>query len=149
MNQLRLDPLSGRWVVVSPGRSERPYSFVTRSPWQPDGLGRPCPFCPGNEEDTPPALETYGPTGGWLVRVVPNLYPAFEGDEPFVVANRGPVFTQATAGRHPRDPHLLARARRHPGAARARNRSSSSWRRCATAWRSTRRSPTSATPRPS
>ena len=34
----------------------------------------------------------------WLVRVVPNLYPAFEGDEPFVVANRGPVFTQATAG---------------------------------------------------
>ena len=98
MNQLRLDPLSGRWVVVSPGRSERPYSFVTRSPELPDPLGRPCPFCPGNEEDTPPALETYGPTGGWLVRVVPNLYPAFEGDEPFVVANRGPVFTQATAG---------------------------------------------------
>ena len=98
MNQLRLDPLSGRWVVVSPGRSERPYSFVTRSPQLPDPLGRPCPFCPGNEEDTPPALETYGPTGSWLVRVVPNLYPAFEGDEPFVVANRGPVFTQASAG---------------------------------------------------
>jgi UDPglucose--hexose-1-phosphate uridylyltransferase len=97
MNQLRLDPLSGRWVVVSPGRAERPYSFVTRS-HTPDGLDRPCPFCPGNEEDTPPALETYGPTGSWLVRVVPNLYPAFEGDEPFVVANRGPVFTQASAG---------------------------------------------------
>ena len=64
----------------------------------PDTLDRPCPFCPGNEEDTPPALETYGPTGRWLVRVVPNLYPAFEGDEPFVVANRGPVFTQASAG---------------------------------------------------
>ena len=30
--------------------------------------------------------------------MVPNLYPAFEGDEPFVVANRGPVFTQASAG---------------------------------------------------
>ncbi len=98
MNQLRLDPLSGRWVVVSPGRSERPYSFVTRSPWAEEVPPRPCPFCPGNEETTPPALETYGPTGSWLVRVVPNLYPAFEGDEPFVVANRGPVFTQATAG---------------------------------------------------
>lgn len=59
---------------------------------------RPCPFCPGNEEVSPPALETYGPEGRWLVRVVPNLYPAFEGDEPFVVTNRGPVFTQATAG---------------------------------------------------
>ena len=98
MNQLRLDPLSGRWVVVSPCRSERPYSFVTRTPETPETLQRPCPFCPGNEEDTPPALETYGPTGRWLVRVVPNLYPAFEGDEPFVVANRGPVFTQASAG---------------------------------------------------
>ena len=97
MNQLRLDPLSGRWVVVSPGRAERPYSFVTRS-HVPDTLDRPCPFCPGNEEETPPALETYGPTGSWLVRVVPNLYPAFDGDEPFVVANRGPVFTQASAG---------------------------------------------------
>ena len=30
--------------------------------------------------------------------MVPNLYPAFEGDQPFVVENRGPVFTQATAG---------------------------------------------------
>ena len=85
-------------MVVSQRRSERPYSFVTRSPWPPDALGRPCPFCPGNEEDTPPALETYGPSGSWMVRVVPNLYPAFEGDEPFVVANRGPVFTQASAG---------------------------------------------------
>jgi UDPglucose--hexose-1-phosphate uridylyltransferase len=98
MNQLRLDPMSGRWVVVSPGRSERPYSFVQRSPWVEEEPYRPCPFCPGNEETTPPALETYGPSGSWLVRVVPNLYPAFEGDEPFVVANRGPVFTQATAG---------------------------------------------------
>ena len=33
-----------------------------------------------------------------MVRVVPNRYPAFEGNAPFVVTNRGPVFTQATAG---------------------------------------------------
>lgn len=58
---------------------------------------RPCPFCPGNEEATPPALESYGTNGSWAVRVVPNLYPAFEGSEPMRVANLGPVFTQATA----------------------------------------------------
>ena len=98
MNQLRLDPLSGRWVVVSTERANRPSSFVLRSQPVQDDTTRPCPFCPGHEEASPPALETYGPTGSWLVRVVPNLYPAFEGDEPFVVANRGPVFTQATAG---------------------------------------------------
>jgi UDPglucose--hexose-1-phosphate uridylyltransferase len=60
-------------------------------------LSRPCPFCPGNEESTPPALESYGTEGQWLVRVVPNLYPAFEGNEPMRVTNLGPVFTQATA----------------------------------------------------
>ncbi|HXW31617.1 MAG TPA: galactose-1-phosphate uridylyltransferase, partial [Acidimicrobiales bacterium] len=98
MNQLRLDPLSGRWVVVSTGRAERPAAFIVRSEQVQEDTSRPCPFCPGNEEASPPALETYGPSGAWLVRVVPNLYPAFEGDEPFVVTNRGPVFTQATAG---------------------------------------------------
>ena len=45
-----------------------------------------------------PTLETRAEDGSWLVRVVPNLYPAFEGNAPFVVTNRGPVFTQATAG---------------------------------------------------
>ncbi len=97
MNQLRLDPLTGRWVVVSTDRANRPMAFSPMATTQAD-TSRPCPFCPGNEETSPPALETYGPEGRWLVRVVPNLYPAFEGDEPFVVTNRGPVFTQATAG---------------------------------------------------
>jgi UDPglucose--hexose-1-phosphate uridylyltransferase len=97
MNQLRLDPLTGRWVVVSTDRANRPMAFSPMATTQADP-SRPCPFCPGNEETSLPALETYGPEGRWLVRVVPNLYPAFEGDEPFVVTNRGPVFTQATAG---------------------------------------------------
>src|SRR5580693_5082995 len=98
MNQLRLDPLTGRWVVVSIDRAERPDNFAPRTaPVQADTTG-PCPFCAGNEGSTAPALETYGPSGSWLVRVVPNLYPAFSGDEPFVVNNRGPVFTQASAG---------------------------------------------------
>ncbi len=97
-NQLRLDPLSGRWVVVSTVRAERPAAFLHRAQSFEEDTGRPCPFCPGHEEASPPALETYGPSGSWLVRVVPNLYPAFDGDEPFVVTNRGPVFTQATAG---------------------------------------------------
>jgi len=42
-------------------------------------------------------LETYGPGGDWLVRVVPNLFPAFAGNEPMVVDHLGPVFTQAPA----------------------------------------------------
>ena len=67
MNQLRLDPLTGRWVVVSVDRAERPaaFAFSERSaPVQAD-TSRPCPFCPGNEEASPPALETYG--AEWLL----------------------------------------------------------------------------------
>ena len=96
VNQLRLNPLVGRWVTISDDRSRRPYAFAPRMlPVQTDD--RPCPFCPGNEEETPPALETYGPSGQWLVRIVPNLHPAFEGNEPLAVQNIGPVFAQAPA----------------------------------------------------
>ena len=98
MSQLRLDPLTGRWVVVSVGRLSRPQAFLPRSLPVEVEPRQPCPFCPGNEEATPPALETYGPGGRWLVRVVPNLYPAFEGAARMVVSHLGPVFTQAPAG---------------------------------------------------
>ncbi|HUY86009.1 MAG TPA: DUF4921 family protein [Acidimicrobiales bacterium] len=97
MSQLRLDPLTGRWVVITPARSERPSAFATRSLAVQADTSKPCPFCPGNEEKTPPALETLGPGGDWLVRVVPNRYPAFEGNAPMVVQHKGPVFTETPA----------------------------------------------------
>ena len=67
VSQLRLNPLTGRWVTVvrrsggTPERLRRPDAAGRGRP------GRPCPFCPGNEEATPPALETYGPrrAAGW------------------------------------------------------------------------------------
>ena len=87
----------GRWVTVAAERAARPGELISRQlPVESDPT-RQCPFCPGNEEATPPALETYGPSGTWLVRVVPNLFPAFEGNEPLRVQNLGPVFTQASA----------------------------------------------------
>ena len=73
---------------------------------------RVCPFCPGNEEATPPALETYGPSGQWLVRIVPNLYPAFYGHDTMAVRNLGPVHVQASAsGIH----EVLVFSRDHSG----------------------------------
>ena len=94
VSQLRLDPLKGRWSVISEERRARPFAFLPRLlPVETDA--RPCPFCPdGDREDPPPTLEL-GDEGGWQVRVVPNLYPAFEGTAPMAVTNLGPVFTQA------------------------------------------------------
>lgn len=95
MSQLRLDPLTGRWVVVSTNRSGRVQAFPAGGTPSAANGERPCPFCPGNEEETLPALVTHDAGGSWLVRVVPNLYPAFEGSAPMVVSHRRPVFTQA------------------------------------------------------
>jgi UDPglucose--hexose-1-phosphate uridylyltransferase len=97
MSQLRLNPLTGRWVTIASERAGRPGDLITRRLTVETDPEQHCPFCPGNEEATPPALETYGPGGDWLVRVVPNLYPAFEGFEPLRVQNLGPVFTKAEA----------------------------------------------------
>jgi UDPglucose--hexose-1-phosphate uridylyltransferase len=96
VSELRLNPLAGRWVTISAGRAFRPSAFDPRLlAVEPDP--RPCPFCPGNEEATLPALETYGPAGQWLVRIVPNRYPAFSGHDPLHVEHLGPVWTQARA----------------------------------------------------
>lgn len=97
MSQLRLDPLTGRWVVIAGERAERPSAFLTRRLPVEGDPSRACPFCPGHEDIGPPALESYGPGGSWEVRVVPNRYPAFGGAEPMVVTHLGPAFTQAPA----------------------------------------------------
>jgi UDPglucose--hexose-1-phosphate uridylyltransferase len=39
-----------------------------------------CPFCPGNEDQTPPEILRDPPGEDWRVRVVPNMYPALSGD---------------------------------------------------------------------
>jgi len=97
MSQLRLDPLTGRWVAIALERAVRPSAFAPRRLPVEDDAARPCPFCPEHEQDPPPALERVAPSGEWQVRVVPNLYPAFSGHEAMVVTHLGPVFTQAPA----------------------------------------------------
>lgn len=96
-NQLRRNPLTGRWVTIASSRASRPQDFVTRKLEVEAAPGRPCPFCPGNEESTPPALETYGPHGEWLVRVVPNLYPAFSGTAVMAVEHHNDLHSHAPA----------------------------------------------------
>ena len=96
MSQMRLNPLNGRWVTIVAERAQRPSDFARRDAVEPTS-DRACPFCPGNEEETPPALETTQDDGSWSLRVIPNKYPAFDGDEGFAVHNLGPVFVQAEA----------------------------------------------------
>jgi UDPglucose--hexose-1-phosphate uridylyltransferase len=96
MSDLRLDPLTGRWIVVSEERGERPFTFQPRSLPVEGEPGRPCPFCAGSvDTDLPPTLTLGLPGQSWDVSVVPNRYPAFRGTTAMAVTNLGPVFTQA------------------------------------------------------
>ena len=79
MPELRKDPITGRWVIISTDRAKRPSDFVREKENKRAGL---CPFCPGNEDKTPPEILAYRSNGaspnspGWAVRVVPNKFPA-------------------------------------------------------------------------
>jgi UDPglucose--hexose-1-phosphate uridylyltransferase len=57
MRELRYNPLTGQWIMVSAVRKKRP--------WRPKNF---CPFCPGSEE-----------TGyGWEVLILPNKFPMLD-----------------------------------------------------------------------
>src|SRR5437899_1057438 len=81
MPELRKDPVVGRWVIISTERSRRPTNFEPAPVVKSTGF---CPFCPGNEDKTPPEVYALRPGGGppnspgWRVRVVPNKFPALQ-----------------------------------------------------------------------
>jgi UDPglucose--hexose-1-phosphate uridylyltransferase len=90
-NELRKDYLLDRWVVIATERSRRPTDLS--KPRVEAAKTANCPLCVGNENMTPPAILLYTKENGvlkrsqdpqtgeraknWLVRVIPNLYPAF------------------------------------------------------------------------
>jgi len=73
MPELRRDPITGRWVIISTGRENRPSSFGKYTVERKGGF---CPFCEGNEEHTPGEILAYRTNGsernkaGWSLRVV-------------------------------------------------------------------------------
>ncbi len=81
MNDLRKDPVSGRWVIIAADRARRPRDFHRTLPQTVTEAT--CPLCPGNEAMTPPEIWRWSePDGSWSIRVIPNKFPALriEGD---------------------------------------------------------------------
>ena len=80
MPELRKDPISRRWVIISTERAARPTDFKHEAIAVND-VER-CPFCEGREAQTPPEIfairrDGTAPNGpGWRVRVVSNKFPA-------------------------------------------------------------------------
>lgn len=80
MSTLRQDPTTRQWAILATRRGDRPHEpVVVPRPELPEFDGT-CPFCPGNEDLTPPEITRVPPGDAWTVRVVPNMYAALTGD---------------------------------------------------------------------
>src|SRR3989338_3201907 len=84
MPQLRKDPVTSRWVIVNV-EDPKKADFFKSEPHEKSS--KTCPFCPGNESMTPPAILTLDKkanaktASSWSVRVVPNKFPALRIEE--------------------------------------------------------------------
>jgi UDPglucose--hexose-1-phosphate uridylyltransferase len=83
MSELRQNPATKEWVVISKERARRPDEFSeTILKEKLPSYKENCPFCPGNEARTPTEIMSYRPAGtspnssGWWIRVIPNKFPA-------------------------------------------------------------------------
>ena len=63
---IRHHAISGEPLILAPERAGRPNDFVDATSL--------CPFCPGNEHETPPEVAHVGEP--WRLRAFPNKYPA-------------------------------------------------------------------------
>ncbi len=97
MPELRIDPVNGARVIISPERGFRPIAF---SPEDYKEAVDSCPFCPGKEDLTPPEIMRVGDNGKWKIRVVPNKYPAVNGNEPRVSIGEKLFYSKSANGYH-------------------------------------------------
>lgn len=102
-SEIRFNPVSGRWVIQAPDRSQRPKDFAKAGPSvEPPAHDPGCPFCPGHEDQLLGILAEHAisEAPGWSVRVVPNRYPALDGRETAAPHGVGPYQSMPAAGRH-------------------------------------------------
>ncbi|OXT06769.1 galactose-1-phosphate uridylyltransferase [Thermoanaerobacterium thermosaccharolyticum] len=78
MSEIRYDVVTGKIAVISTERGKRPHDFKKADVVKSNG---PCPFCPGNENMTPPTLvEFCDEKGTWKLRGFNNKFAAFSKD---------------------------------------------------------------------
>jgi len=80
MPQLRQNLATKEWVIIATERAKRPEDFkAEKSEKKLPEFSPNCPFCPGNEVNTPgETLRITDKNGNWKIRIVPNKFPALD-----------------------------------------------------------------------
>jgi UDPglucose--hexose-1-phosphate uridylyltransferase len=89
--------LTNEWVIIATDRARRPEDFQKQKKAKPPlpEHSDQCPFCPGQESQTPAALYTVKKNGSWQLRVVPNKFAALQKEISFQPKRAG-RFLKAT-----------------------------------------------------
>jgi UDPglucose--hexose-1-phosphate uridylyltransferase len=78
VSEIRQDLTTKEWVIIATERRKRPSDFVHKLTKEDKPVfSSSCPFCPGNEGETPTATFSQADsTGPWQTRVFANKFPA-------------------------------------------------------------------------
>ncbi|HOJ70259.1 MAG TPA: galactose-1-phosphate uridylyltransferase [Syntrophorhabdaceae bacterium] len=77
MPEIRLNTITGDWVIIATERAKRPEDFsCQKEKRELPSYSERCPFCPGNESMTPDETFRIAKNGMWSVRSVPNKFSA-------------------------------------------------------------------------
>jgi len=81
MPELRQNFFTKEWVIIATERARRPEEMATHRAVQPvPAFVETCPFCPGNENKTPPEVMRVPGGDSWAVRVIPNKFAALSSE---------------------------------------------------------------------
>lgn len=79
--EIRINPIiPAESVLIATERGNKPERKIDPPQIDRRNHADDCPFCPGNEDQTPTEILKIPTEGQWQLRVVKNLYPVF-GDE--------------------------------------------------------------------
>lgn len=101
--EVRQDLLTGKWVVVAPGRARRKKDFAAQRPRPQQGpkYRADCPFCNLAEyPQRPDLVRLPDDPDRWQVHIFPNKYPALTPRDDLRSWNVGPYRVLESAGYH-------------------------------------------------
>lgn len=103
MPEIRRNLVTGEWVIIATERARRPEDFRRGVMKRPSEAYEPgCPFCPGNEERTPPPAYTLpgDEPGSWRIRTFTNKFAALQADDQPGRHGEGYTLAMNGVGRH-------------------------------------------------
>ncbi len=85
INELRKDYLLDEWVIISKNRSKRPFDHQREKTIEKEKkeIDLNCPFCLGNEKQTPPEIFRTGNKIKWDLRGFNNKFSAMQSKKEF------------------------------------------------------------------